>query len=1040
MTRKKRIANLCVISMLALPLFLANLFVLPTFAEGTHGANLDSASYTSSNPFYPSYRGQCTWYAWGRALEVCNIKLPCIGPAEKWDNTCCREVGTVPKAYSIAVWETSSSNTSTGHVAFVEYVTDTEIGISECNWGEHNYSEGVFNRSTRKYKCTYNQGNNNNGVSANRTFPDHYIYLTDAEVRGEEMPSGYVRLLPDGDYMIAATGNPSYYLDIDGSASPAANGTNVQIYKTTTGDIPSNDVWTITYSDGFYKIAQLGKDVTLDVPSSDTLNGKNVHVWQSIPSSSGQKWAVSKNGNNGYRLEAKCSGYSLDIVDGRLANNTNVQVWTDNSANAQSWLFIPYRPAQPISDGRYILLYTPDQSYELDVAGDTGNVADGTNVQLWSSTAPSRYNSFDFTKLNNGYYRVTHAASGKCLTVTGGSTAYKANVEISSDNGSYTQQWAIDKNGSGYSLISRVNGYALDLPAGITGDKKNIEVYPRVDNDNQRWTFVQAEHTVQFDANGGTAAPESEIKYFNNELILPQTVPERPGYHFLGWSALSDSSGPSYLPGDVYTEDQDLTLYAVWEALDYTLNFDMNGGEGSLDSIKIEDGAVCTIPDFIPERAGYDFLGWGTDINADTATFQPGDIYPGGDATLYAIWKIRTYVVSFDSAGAGNYDSVTVEHGMTASLPVPKKQGFIFKGWYTSEGALVTDSTEIVSNLALTVRWSEPTRMTLPENLNAIEEEAFAGTAPNVVIIPNGVTSIGSRAFADNQELYSMVVYSRSLTIADDSFANCPNMTVYGYQDSEVNTYCSARGIPFRALDDTSYISSDDLPVGAAVTEEKWSYTINTTETTTSPETSLEGWTRTGDYQWEKTGDGTYQYASIPGGFDTANSLYTKYNKPKLSSIETETTKRDVSNPSFLKYIYWHWTFVDSVNADHASGGHNVYIRAARMLNENVSGSVYRDFIYFDAFETTENQGTVGPRSATDTYDIGTEGGYYFWRNNNADASQWWWRFNVFQQTYTDYRKIFTYTKNVSEDKESLSPVADGDGISNVVHQVKYSF
>ena len=116
--------------------------------------------------------------------------------------------------------------------------------------------------------------------------------------------------------------------------------------------------------------------------------------------------------------------------------------------------------------------------------------------------------------------------------------------------------------------------------------------------------------------------------------------------------------------------------------------------------------------------------------------------------------------------------------------------------------------------------------------------------------------------------------------------------------------------------------------------------------------------------------------------------LYSKYNKSKLSSSSTDTTKREVSAESFLTYIYWHWTFVDSVNADHASGGHNVFIRDKRLLNENVSGSVYRDFIYFDAFETTESQGTVGPRNASGTYDIGQEGGYYFWRNNNADASQ----------------------------------------------------
>ena len=82
----------------------------------------------------------------------------------------------------------------------------------------------------------------------------------------------------------------------------------------------------------------------------------------------------------------------------------------------------------------------------------------------------------------------------------------------------------------------------------------------------------------------------------------------------------------------------------------------------------------------------------------------------------------------------------------------------------------------------------------------------------------------------------------------------------------------------------------------------------------------------------------------------------------------------------------------------------------------------------------------MGPRDASSTYDIGQEGGYYYWRDNDADASQWWWRFNVYQQTYTDYRKLFTYTRTTTEEKESSTLVVEGEGISNVRHLVRYGF
>ena len=552
------------------------------------------------------------------------------------------------------------------------------------------------------------------------------------EVRGSKMTTGYDRVLPDGNYMIASAANSSYFLDIQGTAVPAANGTNVQLYQTTSGEVPDSDAWTITYyASGFYKIAQYGQDVSLDVPGSDTLRGQNVQVWKNDPNSAGQKWAVSKNGNNGYRLEAQCSGYSLDVSGGTIANNSNIQQWEDNNTAAQSWVFIPYKPSQPVAEGRYILLYTPDRSYELDVSGDTGSVSDGTNVQLWSDTAPSRYNSFDLTKLSNGYYKLTHAASGKCLTVAGGSTTYRANVEVSTDNGSTAQQWAIISSGTGYCLVSKANGYAIDLPSSVTGNGKNLQTYPRLGTGNQQWTFVRAEHTVRFDANGGTGAPGAVTKYYKTSLTLPSAVPQRTGYRFLGWSASSGATTPSYSAGGTYTADNDITLYAVWEPL--------------------------------------------------------------------------TYVVSFDSAGAGAYDPITVNHGETVSLPVPQRLGFLFEGWYSSDNRLVTDSTAIVTNLSLTARWTELTRMTLPVGLSEIEDEAFVGTAPEMVVIPDAVRTVGRRAFADNEHLYTVVVYSRTMTVADDAFENCPNLTVYGYSNSSIDTYCSRRGIPFVALEDTSY-------------------------------------------------------------------------------------------------------------------------------------------------------------------------------------------------------------------------------------------
>lgn len=134
-----------------------------------------------------------------------------------------------------------------------------------------------------------------------------------------------------------------------------------------------------------------------------------------------------------------------------------------------------------------------------------------------------------------------------------------------------------------------------------------------------------------------------------------------------------------------------------------------------------------------------------------------------------------------------------------------------------------------------------------------------------------------------------------------------------------------------------------------------------------------------------------------------------------------------------MTFIYWHWTFVDSVNDDN----HNVLVEDARKLGVNITGSVYRDFIYFDAFESTTDYGTVGPGSSG-MIDVSPL--RYAWRGINSDASQWWWRFDVYQQSYMDYEKLFTYKRNGTESKESTTEITTGDGITNVQHWIKYSF
>ena len=79
------------------------------------------------------------------------------------------------------------------------------------------------------------------------------------------------------------------------------------------------------------------------------------------------------------------------------------------------------------------------------------------------------------------------------------------------------------------------------------------------------------EYTVNYDANGGTAAPESQVKTYGEDLILSDSIPVKDGCIFLGWAFVPDATKADYLPGDSFSLNADTTLYAVWLEPDFTL-------------------------------------------------------------------------------------------------------------------------------------------------------------------------------------------------------------------------------------------------------------------------------------------------------------------------------------------------------------------------------------------------------------------------------------------------------------------------------------
>lgn len=84
--------------------------------------------------------------------------------------------------------------------------------------------------------------------------------------------------------------------------------------------------------------------------------------------------------------------------------------------------------------------------------------------------------------------------------------------------------------------------------------------------------------------------------------------------------------------------------------------------------------------------------------------------------------------------------------------------------------------------------------MTLPAALQVIESEALQGSAAERIVIPEGVTTIGSGAFANCPNLRQLYFKGDPAQIAEDFLTGCGNVMIYAPHGSRTAQWATAKG------------------------------------------------------------------------------------------------------------------------------------------------------------------------------------------------------------------------------------------------------
>lgn len=224
-------------------------------------------------------------------------------------------------------------------------------------------------------------------------------------------------------------------------------GDNVS-YKTSSQTQPTNPSDTNvetpagdTIAEGVYTLKNVNSGLFMEVTGAEAANGTNVQQWGMYDPDGHNSWKVISAGNGYYKIASELSNgnsYYLDVTGGKATNGTNVEIYSDNSTNAQLYKFVKN------SDGTYSIL-TKASSLKGCVEIANSDTNSGGNVQQNAYTG-SKNQKWVLTKVT------TNDNSN-----TGSSTTDNPSSSTPTTNTGLKAVYLINNWGSGYQVDFTIN-------------------------------------------------------------------------------------------------------------------------------------------------------------------------------------------------------------------------------------------------------------------------------------------------------------------------------------------------------------------------------------------------------------------------------------------------------------------------------------------------------------------------------------------------------------------------------------------------------
>ena len=363
----------------------------------------------------------------------------------------------------------------------------------------------------------------------------------------------------------------------DVSANHVKYTANAQIQVHRNKSLPGDVNWYISSGDQFFVVGSYGSASQVLYPIDAQYGGGYKLGWISTANLPKTTYTVSYNANGGSGApssQTKTHGVALTLSSTVPTRSGYAFAGWATSSSATT---ATYAPGSSYTTDANLTLYAvwTLNKYEItyDANGGTNapatqNKAHGTNLTL-STTIPTKHYTVTFNA-NGGTVDVSSRQVackflGWATTSTATTAAYQPGGTFTTNaNTTLYAVWENNALGS-YSVPVR-EGYVFDGWYTAASDGTQVTLSTVVSANMTVYAhWVVATYGVNYDANGGTGAPESQTKTHGKNLTLSASVPTRSGYTFLGWATEENPEVVQYQPGDTYSVDSDIMLIAVWE-------------------------------------------------------------------------------------------------------------------------------------------------------------------------------------------------------------------------------------------------------------------------------------------------------------------------------------------------------------------------------------------------------------------------------------------------------------------------------------------